>query len=188
MFHKKTIQELINEYQTYQDLAHQMKSYANNIRSKSKKVTALLRRDKMKEAEALIEEVEDELKRAFETARHNLSVLSEGYYKEGIEEYVEAKIYYSFLKGKQTMFPEFLKVKFAEKIGGLADFTGELVRKAMTLASKKNMKKIEAYKDMIEEMASELSRAGFCGKLRSKYDDIERNVKSLERIIYDIKK
>lgn len=169
-------------------MAHEIKKYANSIRSKSKKVTQLLRRDQIKESEKLLAEVEGEMKKAHGKANKNLSVLGEGYYKEAIEEYVEARIYYSFLKGSETFVPSFLKVRLSEKIGGLADFTGELVRKAMTLASKKNMKKIEKYKDLIEEMIGELSKASFTGKLRAKYDDIERNLKKLEGVLYDIRK
>ncbi len=39
----------------------------------------------------------------------------------------------------------------------------------------------------MENVIQELTKVGFQGKLRQKYDEVERNLRKLEGIIYDIK-
>ena len=50
-----------------------------------------------------------------------------------------------------------------------------------------NLKQLSFYKKAIEKIVDELTKIGFMGKLRQKYDEVERNLKKIENILYDIK-
>lgn len=108
-------------------------------------------------------------------------------YKEGIEEYIEAITFFNFLTKSKKRIPDFVRIEPEEIVSGICDFTGELVRKAITIASVENLKQLFFYKKLIEEIVDELTKIGFRRKLRQKYDEVERNLKKIENILYDIK-
>ena len=92
-----------------------------------------------------------------------------------------------FLAKDKRKISKFTKAGPEEIISGVCDFTGEVVRKAISVADAKNLKKLNLWKKEIESVAEELTKIGFKGKLRQKYDEVERNLKKMESIIYDIK-
>ena len=114
-------------------------------------------------------------------------MIDQSFYKEAVEEYIEAITFYNFLTKPNKGVPKFVEVKPEEIIAGICDFTGELLRRAITIASVENFKQIGEYKKIIENIAEQLTKIGFKGKLRQKYDEVERNLSRIEDIIYDIK-
>jgi len=180
---KKSIQE----YQKGRDLVYELKKHSDRIRTKSKKAIALLRRDNLRESQEVIEEIENIFKTANKLIQKNLDLVNAGFYKEAVEEYIEAKVFYDFLSQSPEKIPDFIKVKPEEIIGGFCDFTGELVRKAITLAGSKNFEKILDYKETVEKVIEEMTKIGLEGKLRQKYDEVERNLRKIEDILYDLR-
>lgn len=180
---KKSIQK----YQKARDLICELKKHSDQIRTKSKKAIALLRRDNLRESREVIEETENIFKTANKLIQKNSDLVNAGFYKEAVEEYLEAKIFFNFLGPTDQKIPVFIKAKPEEIIGGFCDFTGELVRKAITLAGSKNSGKILGYKEAIEKVIEELTKIGLEGRLRQKYDDVERNLRKIEDILYDLR-
>jgi translin len=177
----------IREYQRGRDLMYELKKCADQIRSKSKKAIALLRRDNIKESQKIIKETENLFKEANKLIKKNKDLANAGFYKEAVEEYIEAKVFYNFLTESTEKIPDFIKAKSEEIISGVCDFTGELVRKAVTLANLDNFKQLIAYQRTIEKITEELTRVGLEGKLRHKYDELERNLRKLEDILYHLR-
>ncbi len=184
---KNLLKKATSEYKKIHDSAHENQKILNEIRSGSKKAIALLRRDNFEESKKEIKGAENLFKLVYEKIGKNRALVKQGAYTEAVEEYIEAIAFYSFLSGKKMKIPDFVEVYPEEMISGICDFTGELVRKAVTLADIKNFKKLIFYKREIENIAEELTKIGFQGKLRQKYDEAERNLKHIERIVYDIK-
>ncbi len=184
------LRKSIKEYERKQALIIEAKKTLNKIRANSKTAIALLRRDNKKEAKNLIEETEGFLKLIGQKISKNQFLTSQGPYKEAIEEYIEAITFYNFLTKSKKSSKEILKtvkVEPEEIISGICDFTGELVRKGLTIAAKNDLTLLIKYKETIESIAEELSKIGFTKKTRNKYDAVERNLKRIEEIIYDIK-
>ena len=181
------IKKSIKEYQKKQDLIYNLQKLSDQVRARSKKVIALLRRDNIKEGKKIIIEIEDIIKEINKIFKKNKSLTGQNSYKEGIEEYIEAITFFNFLTKSKKRIPGFVITGPEEMISGICDFTGELVRKAITVASVENFKQLSFYKKVVEEIADELTRIGFKGKLRQKYDEVERNLKKIENILYDIK-
>lgn len=181
------IKKSIKEYQKKQDLIYNLQKLSDQVRARSKKVIALLRRDNIKEGKKIIIEIEDIIKEINKIFKKNKSLTGQNSYKEGIEEYIEAITFFNFLTKSKKRIPDFVIAEPEEMIGGICDFTGELVRKAITVASIENLKQLSFYGKVVEEIVDELTKIGFRGKLRNKYDEVERNLKKIENILYDIK-
>jgi len=188
----------IKKYQETQELVYGVQRLSNKIRAQSKKVIALLRRENIKESKKTIKEAEEFFKLINKIIGRNKDLLNQFFYKEAVEEYIEAITFCNFLikpphqyigsGGKPTKkIPDFIKVRPEEIISGTCDFTGELVRRAITIASPENLKELVLYRKTVENIAQELTKIGFRGKLRQKYDEVERNLRKIEEILYDIK-
>lgn len=177
----------IKEYQKTQDLSHEIQKLSNKIRTDSKKAIALLRRDNARESKETIDLAKEFFREINQKTKKNRELMNQGFYKEAVEEYIEAVAYYNFLTESKIKIPNFIEVVPEEIISGVCDFTGELVRRAITTASAENLAGLFQYKKAIENVAEELTKIGFKGKLRQKYDEVERNLGRMENILYDIK-
>ena len=184
---KNLLKKSVKEYQGTQDLIYETQKLSNKIRTTSKKAIALLRRDNAKESKKIIKESEDIFKLINKIIKKNRSLVNQSFYREAVEEYIEAITFYNFLTKSKKEVPDFIEVEAEQIISGTCDFTGELVRRATTIASVENFEQLLSYKKIIENIAEQLTRIGFRGKLRRKYDEVERNLRKIEDILYDIK-
>ena len=196
----KLLKKSIEEYQRTQDLMYKIQKLSNEIRAGSKKAIALLRRDNIQESKRIISKAENNFRKICKIIKKNGNLTSQSFYKEAVEEYIEAITFYNFLslpphynkniwfggKSKKEIL-DFVKVEPEEVISGICDFTGEVVRRAVTTASVDNFEKLLTYKKTIEDIVEELTKIGFRGKIRQKYDETERNLRKIENIVYDIK-
>jgi len=181
------LKKSIKKYQEKQDLIYKIQKFSNEIRAKSKKAIALLRRDNIKESQETIKKAERDFGLINKLVKKNSDLLNYGFYREAVEEYIEALTFYNFLTKSNKQIPDFIKKGSEEIISGICDFTGELVRKAITIAHSKDSQEILLYKKAIEDVVEELTKIAFFGKLRQKYDEAERNLKRIEGILYEIK-
>ncbi len=181
------LKKSIKEHQETQELIYEIQKISNEIRVASKKAIALLRRDNIKESEKIIEKVENLFRLINKIIKKNKDLVNQVSYREAVEEYIEAITFYNFLTKSEKETPDFIKVGPEEIISGICDFTGELIRRAITIASAENLEQLLSYKKVIENISEELTKIGFTGKLRRKYDETERNLRKIENIIYDIK-
>jgi len=97
-------------------------------------------------------------------------------------------MYYGIIKDNKIQTLATLKVNEEDYLMGICDLTGELTRKAVTIANKEP-KEVEKIKDLVEEIFGEFIKFNLRnGELRKKADSIKWNLKKLEEIMYDIKK
>ena len=79
-----------------------------------------------------------------------------------------------------------VKLDYDTYIGALSDFTGELIRKAIALATKREVKEVEKIKNAIEEVMEQFIKFDLVSHLRSKYDAARKNLRTIEEILYDL--
>ena len=105
-----------------------------------------------------------------------------------LQEFVEAIAYYEFIKNKKIPAISDIKVSEEDYLMGICDLTGELSRKAVTIAHK-DPKEVQKIKGLVEEIFGEFIKFNLRnGNLRKKSDSIKWNLKKLEEVMYDIKK
>lgn len=181
-----TLKQSIKQYEQHQKKLSGLHHVFGQVRKSSKHIIANLRRDHVKDASKLVQDVEKLIKRGISDAGSTVTLPAEGFYREAIEEYVEAKVYYAFVTKKELSFPKYISLSFWDLLGGWSDFTGELVRRAISLAHEKDISEIKKLKDVTERVVEQMTQVSFSGKLRNKYDATERNLKRLEEILYEL--
>ena len=157
------------------------------VRRGAKHSISLTRRDNIKDATVQLKECEQLIKKGIAKAGKDVDLATQGFYREAIEEYVEGKLYWAFVAKKEAVIPAYIKLTFWDMLGGWSDFTGELVRRAISLAHEADIQEIEQLKAVSEKVVEMFSQVSFSGKLRNKYDATERNLKRLEEILYELK-
>lgn len=187
MLNQSTIRQFVGSYQKHSELKHKLKTIADSIRMNAKQAIVLMRQEDFEGGVKKLKVAEQELKKARSFVSHESSLSEEGFYLDSLEEYVEAKAYHAFLTKSRLILPKFIKVGAEQAIGGLCDFTGELVRKTLAMADTNHIKEIQSFITITETIHTELSRTSFTGKLREKYDDLERNLSKLERVAYELR-
>ncbi|MDF2379041.1 MAG: hypothetical protein P1V18_02340 [Candidatus Gracilibacteria bacterium] len=155
--------------------------YSNDLRIESKAAIGHLLKGKMDEAnERLVkaEQLNNDLQDLMEKTPYLISV---GGFHVGPEEYVEAKLLSDYLEEKPLSSPEDLRVHHESYLCGLCDMSGELLRLARFNPGQ--MEQIlnditELYQSYMEAVVTRNS------SIRKKMEDLERNMKRMEEMIY----
>jgi predicted translin family RNA/ssDNA-binding protein len=136
-------------------------------------------------ASVLVKQMEAEKKALDIISKHNTKLLYEGSYKIAVQEYVEAMLYYHFVKSGDLVN---LKVQPEHFVLGLADLPGELVRKAVFLAGKGEVDKVNKIKDTVDLIYGEMLKFDFRdNEIRRKVDGIKYDLRKLEDLVLDLK-
>jgi len=186
MIDKKLFTKLRKDYQNYDIGRRIVIKNSNDILKLSKQTIFALHRGNNKEAENLLSSAEKSLKYLNTKMKKNKGLEFEGSYLAGIEEFVEASLFYQFIKtGKVTSIKGF-NIGTNSYLGGLSDLTGELVRRAVFLATRRRYKDVETCHKMIEFVVGELIKFNLIGHLRTKFDQSKNNLRKIEEIMYDL--
>jgi len=111
-----------------------------------------------------------------------------GSYKIAIQEYVEALCYLEFVKHNTLLSYSKLGVDFEHYLLGLCDFTGELVRKALSAGIDGNFKEVFRIRNFVNELYNELLNFDFRNsELRKKIDTIRWDLKKLDEMALELK-
>lgn len=161
---------------------------SRDILKLSKQLIYSLHRNNLNEADKLVNNVQKEKQNLDRIANKYSRLLYEGSYSEALQEYAEALSYYAFIKGHKIPNRASLKVNTEDYLMGICDLTGELARKAVALAVKRDYKGVLKIKDLVEELYGEFLKFNLRNnQLRKKSDSIKWNLKKIEEIMYDIR-
>lgn len=188
MLNTKEFEKIRKDIQDYDTEREKLIKKSRDVLKLSKQIIYAVHRDDLQEAENLITEIEKEKKNAEEIAKHSDALVFEGSYKVSIQEYVEALLYYHFVKDGILVGADKLKVTAEHYLLGLCDLTGELVRKAVFLAGKGKVDKVGIIKDLVDEIYGELLKFDFREPgIRRKFDSIKYDLRKLEDLVLDLK-
>lgn len=185
MINKKFIATLRNDYIEKNNQRRQIISRSNIILNNSKKAIFAIHRGDLAIAQERLSENEDiitKLKKDFGEHR----ATEEGAFMAGLEEYVEARLFFDFIKTGNIGKIKEVKVPLESYLGGLCDLTGELIRLATNKAIEKNFAEIKNVKNVINEVLNELIDFDITGYHRTKYDQARTNLKKIEQMDYEI--
>ena len=188
MLNKQLFEKLLEDYINYSSKRHQIIKDSSDALRLSKQAIFSMHRDDMKIAGKLIEDVENIFANFQTYFKRDSALRREGAFRAALEEYAEAKFFYNVLVGKKVDFLDEKELNYEGYLCAICDLTGELVRKAVNMATKRKFKEVEKYRDIVEEIIGELIKLNMNnGHLRSKFDDAKRNLRRLEEMLYDIK-
>ncbi len=177
--------KLRQEFQDYDTQRENLIKKSRDLLKLSKQAIYAVHRDELKAAAVLVQQLERERQALESIATHNQKMAYEGSYKIAIQEYVEAVLYYQFIKtGK---LPD-LNVLTEYYVLGLCDLPGELVRRAVFLAGKGDTKAVQKIRDEIDLIYGELLKFDFRDhEVRRKVDAVKYELRKMEDLVLDLK-
>tara|TARA_Y100000310_G_C20689951_1_gene821591 strand:+ start:2996 stop:3574 length:579 start_codon:yes stop_codon:yes gene_type:complete len=188
MLNKQEFEKIRKEMHDYDTERERLIKKSRDVLKLSKQIIYAVHRDDLSEAESLIGSIEKEKKKAEEIAKHNSALLYEGSYRVAIQEYVEALLYFHFVREGVLVEKNTLNVTADHYVLGLCDLSGELVRKAVFLAGKGKVDEVGIIKDLVDELYGELLKFDFREPgLRRKFDSIKYDLRKLEDLVLDLK-
>lgn len=148
----------------------------------SKEIIYALHRNDMRKAEASVKNIKALIKK-LSTKSHGTGMNSVAQ-----QEYVEALAFYGFIVKKKIPTCKELNVGVENYLMGLCDLTGELGRKAVNEAIKRNHKIVYEIKELVTDIYGEFLKFELRNsELRKKSDAIKWNLKKLEDLMFSIK-
>jgi len=183
---QKYLNQLKQNLHAYHEKRMEIIQVSNGALHHAKRVIFALHRDDFKEAEeklALVEKTLNGLRKKF---RSDLQAFDEGAFKAATEEYVEARLFYNFLKtckiGKITQ----MEINGEIYLAGLCDVPGELYRYAIKCATNRDVKKATECHQMAQEILGALIEFNLTSYLRNKFDQAKQAIHKLEIVIYEL--
>ncbi len=186
MINKKLFDKIKKDFLLYQKERGFINRISSDILYKSKRIIFFIHEGKIKEAEQLLVGVRQQLKNLNKKYNRSNRLQFEGSYKAAVEEFLEAEFFAIAIKGEKMKIIKDFNFNPEEYIGGLCDMTGELVRQCILKANSVDIKIIENYREITKDVVGFLLQFYMTGKLRSKFDDVKRNLRRIETIIYEI--
>jgi predicted translin family RNA/ssDNA-binding protein len=187
MINPKLFQSLKKDFDFYGEERRKLIGVSNEALMKAKQAIFAFHRDDLKGGNILLNEVEAIFRDLEKKFKQEAELRYEGAYRAALEEYVEAKFFGRFLEDGKIDFIKGAEIDSDSYLGGLCDFTGELVRKAVLAATDKKFKKVEEFVAGVRDVIGELIKINLTGYLRTKYDQAKQNLRRAEEVLYDVK-
>jgi len=185
MINKKFIRQLKQEFDAHGGERRQIVSSSNIVLHDAKKAIFSLHRGDLAGAEKTLSELDGTLK-ALEKKFSFSRLAEEGAYKAAIEEYVEAKMFYSVMTGQKIDKIKEVELDYESYLGGLSDLLGELARQAVKLATENKFAEVKKIHKIADDVMAELVEFDMRSYLRTKYDQAKGHLRKIEQINYEI--
>lgn len=144
----------------------------------SKLVIYSIHRNELEAAEKYLKEIRGKARGlgniAYDTGIHDTAY----------QEYVEAVCYYDFVKGRKLANFKGLGVSPEQYLMGLCDLTGELMRRAVNSAIRKDFTEVLKIRNFVDELYGEFLKFDLRNsELRRKSDSIKWNLQKIEGLL-----
>jgi len=186
MLNKKDLNEMKAEMANFDLNREKVIKKARDVIKLSKKIIYSIHRNNIDEG--LIKEIKKEKEELEKYIKKNKGLYYEGSFKVAIQEYVEAMLYYGFVKSKKVFSRKELEVQSYYYLLGLCDLSGELVRRAIHSATAGKYKDVEVIRNLVDDIYGTLLEFNIReNELRKKFDSIKYDIKKLDDLNYDLK-
>lgn len=182
MINKKDFEEMRKELDSDDNLREKQIEISREVIKQSKLIIYAVQRDNLNEAEKKISAIKTLLGKLPDNSYETEMVTS------AKQEYVEAVVFYHYVKDGKLVTRKELHVSSYEYLLGLCDLTGELMRKAINYVINDNFKEAEKIRTFVDALYHEFMEFNLRnGELRKKSDQIKWNLEKLDNVMYDIK-
>ncbi len=186
MIAQKDLESVKQAFESFESEREGIILASREILRLSKKAIYSIHRGNIKDAEALIHDAGEKL-RSLAGSIKNDKLKAFSFLSSAMQEYAEALTYLIFSKEGRIMPFSEINVPIEDYLLGLCDLTGELGRRAVALAIKRDkqaVKHIMEAVDAIYALFLELDLRN--SELRRKSDSIKWNLKKIEEIAYNL--
>lgn len=187
MLDNKEFEEMNKEFLKFDSQRELLIKKSRDVLKLSKQVIYAVHRSDLKGAEKLVKDIKKELKELNQYIEKNPKMYHQGSYKVAVQEYVEAMLFYGYEKDGKIYSKSELNVDTDYYLLGVADLSGELVRKAILDATKGNYDTPLKAKELVSEIYEWLLNFDIReSELRKKFDGIKYDLKKLEDLCFQL--
>lgn len=186
MLDQKFWQSVNEAQENYEVNRRKIIGVAADALHRSKQAIFALHRDDLPGSAEKLKEAEVALKALEEEFAKDKKLRYDGAWSAALEEFIEAKLFYFFVAGETVGEIKDLHLEPNEYIGGLSDYSGELVRRAVLLASQRKFDEVQIIAEEIRSVIEKLLAYNLVGYLRTKFDQAKKNLNKIEEIVYEI--
>lgn len=187
MLNKNDFRQMKNEISKFDQQREQIIKKSRDILKNSKQAIYSVHRGQLKNCERLLKKAKKDILAIDKSIRKDQNLKSIGAFSDAMQEFVEASCYYSFAKNKRIPTRKESGACRGDYLMGICDLTGELGRRAVACAIKKDFNAVEEIRRLVEDIYGEFLKFDFRNSaLRKKSDAIKWNLKKIENIMYDI--
>ncbi|MBS3152005.1 hypothetical protein J4230_01200 [Candidatus Woesearchaeota archaeon] len=175
----EAIRKELNEFEAKREETIQV---SREIITLSKQIIYSVHRGDLNGALKLIKDIKNKIKLLDKRKNYDTGISGVAF-----QEYVEAITFYELIKNEKLPTKKELDVEVEAFLSGLADLTGELGRKAVHDAIKKDFKSVLRIKEVVEDIYGEFLKFDLRnGELRKKSDAIKWNLNKLEDMVFSL--
>lgn len=186
MLKKTYVEKLKKNLHEYALIRRDVIKNSDDALHHAKRVVFDLHRGDIKEAEAKLKLVESIMKDLIKRNKKNPEIQDEGVFAAALEEYVEASLFYQFLKTGEMGEVKGLDIPGEIYLAGLCDVPGELFRYAIRAATHHDIETVKRCAAAGEEIIGELMEFNLTKYLRNKFDQAKQAANKLEVVVYEV--
>lgn len=186
MIDKKYIRSLKKDALGYAEKRRKVINDSGDALHHAKRAIFAMHKGDMKEAEQKIKAAGMVFKALLKKYKNDPRISSEGAFRAGVEEYVEAVLFYQFLTTGKLGQIKSIPVDGDSYIAGLCDVPGELYRYAIQAATNKDLDTVKKCAEIAQEITGELIEFNLTKYLRNKFDQAKSAVQKIERVVYEL--
>ena len=182
MLNKSDFEQIRKELNDFEIKREETIQISREIITLSKQIIYSVHRNDITNAASLIKNIKTKIKLLDKKKNYDTGISNVAF-----QEYVEAVIFYEIIKNNKFPSKKELDVEPEQYLSGLADLTGELGRKAVHDAIKKDFKSVLKIKEIVEDIYGEFLKFDLRnGELRKKSDAIKWNLNKLEDMVFNL--
>ena len=186
MLKKKYLEKLRAELHEYALIRREVINESGNAQHHAKRAIFSLHRGDAREAEMKLAEAGTIFSRLVAKYKKHPEIKSEGAFEAAVEEFVEAQLFYQFVKTGTIGELKGMKVDGNSYIAGLCDVPGELQRYAIRAATAGDIGAVKRSAEMANEIIGELIEFDLTSYLRNKFDQAKQAAHRLEQVVYEV--
>ena len=186
----KEFEQLVKTYKKDDKSREKIINLSREIIKPAKQAIYALHRNEIGVAEKLLEGARQSIEKAHQSLIES-NLKDVGAFNAGLEEFVEAKSYHSFLTANKLLKRKELglsfEIRYETYLAALSDTSGELLRRGVIAATKKEYETVKHISIVIEELFGLFLQIDLrTGELRKKTDSIKYNLAKIQSIVYDL--
>lgn len=185
MLKKSYVEKLKKNLHEYALIRRDVIKNSDDALHHAKRVIFDLHRGDTKEAAEKLKLVESIMKDLVKRHKKNPEIQDEGVYAAALEEYVEASLFFQFIKTGEMGEVKGLDIPGEIYLAGLCDVPGELFRYAIRAATNHDMATVKKCSLAAEEIIGSLMEFNLTKYLRNKFDQAKQAAHKVEVVVYE---
>lgn len=178
--------QLVSRMRALDQAKRELQTISAEALGASKRAIFAFHREDREGGRGQLEEARRGLERGWKIVKKQPRIIHEGSWRAAQEEFVEADLFAQYLESGKIGQVHGVSEDPDIFLGGLSDLTGELVRRAVSLATRRETKTIERIFEDVSVVIELLLKMDLTGSLRTKVDQAKQNLRKLEEIRYDL--